>query len=530
MRALRIALTALVLAGGPAAADVTSPRPDAVALALYHMDGVETSELLHPERNLWVLDEGLAFITETREVDLPAGPSTIHLRGVASTIVPQTATIDGLPFPVLEQDFDYDLLTRGSLLAKSIGRTVHVVRTDPKTGKSTAKDAVVRSGPNGVVLEIAGKFEALHCSGGAEKIVFESVPDGLTDTPTLSVRANVLKAGHYTLKLSYIATGLNWSADYVARIAPDRRTLDLSGWITLANASDTGFGTIPVDVVAGKLSTTGDDAPVHPDKVTTAPACWPTTIDWAKHLHLMRDLAPPPPPPPPPAPPPPRGSGDSSVEAVVVTGSRVPDPRALGDYKIYTLPEPTLFSARQTKQINFLEARDVPFEKVYAVSVGLADDENDEGGARVLLRLKNDDAGGLGKPLPAGTVTAMEGSPDGAPMLAGQASIRDTAVGLPMELEIAHAVDVRVAQHVVRHRSEGPSGHRIAKYDLEIDVENDKSVAIRFEVRGATGADSVHVMSESKPHTMDRGELVWSYDLAPYARARLDVSTEDSND
>ncbi len=290
--------------------------------------------------------------------------SVVKFQGVTSTMVPQTANIQGLPAGVLEQNFDYDLLSPGSLLAKSIGETVRLVRTDTKSGKRVEETAVVqKTGPDGAPLEINGKFEALRCSALPEKVVFEHLPSGLTDTPTLSVRTAAPEAGRYTIKLSYIATGLDWSADYVVHIKPGTNTLELRGWLTLANFSDTNFDHVPVNAVAGHLETTGSDRPVHVQPLAFAANCWPTKIEWATYP------PPPPPPPPPPAP--------YAADTVVVTSrayaaeqiQSVPiavtaftqqeiKAQALGDYKLYPLPEPTTVAAQQTKQIQFLDRRE----------------------------------------------------------------------------------------------------------------------------------------------------------------------------
>lgn len=71
-------------------------------------------------------------------------------------MVPQTATIEGPPSDALERDFDYDLLSPGSLLAKSVGEMVQLVRTDAKTGKLRETPAIIRSGANGTMPEVNG--------------------------------------------------------------------------------------------------------------------------------------------------------------------------------------------------------------------------------------------------------------------------------------------------------------------------------------------------------------------------------------
>lgn len=250
MRVLAAVLLALALTS--AKADVVSQRPDAVSVTLY--DGGTDGSL--SGLSIWS-SRYFGFISETRVVDLPAGRSTIRFRDVASSLVPESVRIEGLPDGSVERNFDYNLLGPRSLLEHSVGRTVHVVRTDPKTGKETREDAVVRATSQGAILDAGGRIEALHCGGPPERLEFDEVPAGLTDAPTYAIAANVATAGRYTIKLTYIAMGMGWSANYVAHIHPDGRALDLAGWVTLANVGDTSFRDAPVDVVAGRLNDDG---------------------------------------------------------------------------------------------------------------------------------------------------------------------------------------------------------------------------------------------------------------------------------
>ncbi len=518
----RIGLVALGFAAwaAPAAADTVSPAASATVVTIYHDDELSTSDLVRPQSPSEIMDSGLALITETREIDLPAGPSTIRFRGVASTMVPQSADIDGLPAGTIERNFDYDLLSPGSLLAKSVGETVHVVRTDPKTGARSTVAAIIRTGPDGVMLEIGGKLEALRCSGLPEKLVLDKAPDGLTDVPTLAVRTDAPAAGHYTVRLSYIATGLNWSADYVAHVRPGGHGLDLAGWLTLANFGSTGFGRVPVQAVAGRLNATGDDKPIHATAVRLATACWPTNFNWwTPRMSLL------PPPPPPPPPPPSPAAFDTRVETVVVTGSRVPEPRALGDYKLYALPEPTDMPARETKQVQFLDLRDVPFERVYRYAVD-TDDATGTDPATLLLRLHNTADGGLGKALPAGAFAVSEAGPDGAPVFIGQAGIKDTPVGLPLEIELGDAFSVQVMHEVVENKRIGSGDAVRTQRVVEIEVANRRPEPVTVELRQDLQGSDVRVLSESQPHALDRGAAVWRLTLKPGERAPLRLGLE----
>ena len=509
---------ALLLASSTASADIISNGPDSVAVAIYHGNPVDTTELIHP--NSYAQDDGLAFITETRTIDLPAGTAVVKLRGVTSTMVPQTADVRGLPAGVIERNFDYDLLSPGSLLAKSIGQTVRLVRTDPKSGKSYEETAIVRSGPEGAVLQVGAKYEALRCSGLPERLVFDRAPEGLADQPTLSIRTNTPKAGRFTIKLSYMATGLNWLADYVARVIPGTERLALTGWLTLANFSATSFPRVPLDVIAGNLSTTGDDSPVHPAPLVFATHCWPTNIDWAKHHY--------PPPPPPLQPTPVTAVGQQEMtETVVVTGSRIPAEYAFGDYKLYRLPEPTTLAARQTKQIQFLDQPDVHFERVYTYGNsydGNADEQIQ--GAGIVYRLQNRTDAGLGRSLPAGHISVFEQRPGAAPVFVGQATIHDEGVGLPVELSTGTAVDVRAGMHVVKYEQLGTGKSATRRSTLDVVMQNDKAVPIVFEAGQYLFEGTGKISEETEPHDTRYGNAFWTFHLAAGERRVLHYTVE----
>jgi hypothetical protein len=178
---------------------------------------------------------------------------------------------------------------------------VQVVRTNPKTGHTAATPAVIRAAPDGVVLQTAEGIEALGCSGLPERIVFDRLPPGLSDKPTLSARVVTPSAGRYRLTLRYLASGFGWRADYVAHIRPDGRTLDLLGWLTLQNQSSDTLANAPTEVVAGRLNVTGEDRPVETEAVETSQDCW-NMASWEQRMRGASALPEPPPPPPPSAP------------------------------------------------------------------------------------------------------------------------------------------------------------------------------------------------------------------------------------
>jgi hypothetical protein len=512
---------ALVLAQ-PAWAQSVSAAPDAVSITVYRDGAIDTADLYDP----YNAPEGLALVTETRTVDIPAGRSKISFRGVAEGIVPQTAAIEGLPGEMVERNQDYDLLSPGALIAKSIGKTVRLVRTDKATGETVEQRAIVRSGPDGVMLEIDGKLEALRCSGLPERMVFDEAPEGLTDKPTLSVVTRSPEAGRYKVRLTYLAVGVNWSADYVARIRPDGKTLDLTGWITLANRGNTTFANAPTQVLAGRIQRDDDTSPTAVEAIALATRCWP--LPGGK----QRVEAPPPPPPPAPPPPPMMAPAamDSGVEQIVVTASRIARQEELGDYKLYVLPDPTTVAANQTKQVLMLQEEAVPFERVYSYRVAqdnLGDAAaQEEEPVNVLLRLQNRKDRGLGKPLPAGAVSVME--PDaGRLVLAGEDTIEDVPIGLPVEIDMGEAMEVDVRTTVLREWTVGKK----MRGTIEVAIANNKTAPIIFELvhDRSSWHRGFRVVSSTDRYGETKGRPTWTLRLKPGERklVRYTVEVED---
>lgn len=528
MRRLLAISTALTLLAPAAWAQTesVSVRPDTATVVIYRDRPVDTVALMEQSRQPWNrLDrQGLALIVETRTVDLPAGEGIIRFRGLATGVVPQSAVLEGLPAHVVERNADFDLLSPASLMEKSVGQVVRVVRTNPATGEQVEKAAVIRAGAQGVVLEIDGRFEALDCSGQTERVVFDRIPEGLGDQPTLSVRTRAEQAGRHTVTLAYLTTGLQWSADYVARLDPTDGTLDLTGWVTLANFGGTGFPDAPVQVVAGTLRKDEGTTPVEPMVRYQQSQCWPqgtTTLGSGAFANYYG-----PPVVPPPAPPRPammmRTAAESAVDDIVVTGSRIARQGELGDYKIYTLPEPTTVTARQTKQVRFLEREGVVYERVYRAEV-LDYDDDEARPTDIVLKLRNEARAGLGVALPGGSVAVMQPDGAGGVLLAGQERFEDKGVGLPVRLTFGESPDVRVRTRLVKSTSSTRGAVTTDRSEVETTVTNARSEPVTVElVADASMQRGFRIRSQSvRSRIDDTGYPVWTLTVPANGAATL---------
>ncbi|MET3713674.1 hypothetical protein ABIC65_004409 [Sphingomonas trueperi] len=462
----------LVALPAPAQTLVVSNKPDSVAVTVYRDPNRGEGAI----RRSW--PGGYALVTETRTLQLPAGASVIRFVGVSEGMMPETAIVTGLPRGVGEKNRDARLLGPATLVNAYLKRRVTVRRTDRATGKVTESDAVIQAGPTGGVLLTTDEgVEALGCSGLPEKLVYPGVPADLAAKPTLSVTTDSPRAQNVTVQLSYLAQGLDWSANYVAQLGADD-TLDLFGWMTVVNGGSQGFANARTSAVAGQPNK--EQAARLPRGRSTALSlqCWPMgrTSDAppVARGEIRQMLEPAPPPPPPPAP---------SME-IIVTGSRMAfapvmmaEQEDLGDLKLYRVPEPVSVAANATKQIALLHRERVQMARFYAgtfrpFAYDPGRDAESEPAA-ILLRAENRASAGLGLPLPAGSV-ALFAARGEQPVLLGESALQDRAIGDEIELRPGDSSEVRYA---VLGK---PGSKRRTSYRVE--VTNALAAPVTFEL------------------------------------------------
>jgi hypothetical protein len=481
-------LLALLLAGreAQAAAEpaVVSGAPEAVSVTIYRDPTRRGAGEWDPN---WL--EGFALVSETRTIRLPAGESVIRFEGVAGGIIPASAIVKGLPGGVAEKNRDARLLSPGTLVDAALGRRVHIRRTNRRTGKVTETEAVIRSGPEGIVLQTAQGFEALRCTGLPETLVYDAVPEGLSDKPTLAVRTYSREASVATIRLTYLATGFDWQASYVAQLRPDGKTLDLFAWLTLANSNDESFLDARANAVAGELSRNDDqDGDGEPKPVSTdiKLECWPqgTTSDIPlQQLPPQRGF---------------QGAATDGADMIVVTGSRMrevalesvmpvtavtADQEDLGDLKLYRVPVAVTVAAHGQKQVALLSREAVPFDRLYGLTISAGSEFEVPSPAQILMRMKNLREKGLGLPLPQGQVSVFE-TVDGSPMLAGETLVRDYAVGEPVELEVGESPEVQVIQRLIPEaKPKKPDDEDYyAPHQYEVAITNAKAAPVTLEL------------------------------------------------
>ena len=136
-----------------------------------------------------VYNQNFGLVREVRTLDLTSGIVSLEYGDVASGIQPETVHIrplGGRPLQVLEQNYQYDLLSPQKLLEKYVGRIINVYRTNPVTGFEEPVEAEVLSVNGGTILRVGGEI-TFNYPG---RFSFPEVPDNLISEPTLLWRLN----------------------------------------------------------------------------------------------------------------------------------------------------------------------------------------------------------------------------------------------------------------------------------------------------------------------------------------------------
>src|SRR5690349_13974358 len=166
--------------------------------------------------SLTIYNNDRALIEDKRLLDLPSGRSRQEFRDVSANIEPATVTLNGRGVGVVEQNFDFDLLSPSALMTNAVGQEVTVVRVNPATGAETRERARILATNGGVVMQIGDRIEVLRDDGLPARVIFDQVPPSLRARPTLSVTVQSDGGGRRPVSLTYLTTGLGWAADYVA--------------------------------------------------------------------------------------------------------------------------------------------------------------------------------------------------------------------------------------------------------------------------------------------------------------------------
>lgn len=429
-------------------------------------DSVEQLSALKEQKSVAVTiyNDDLALIKDLRQVTLDSGNFNLAWRDVSAQMRPETALLRSITHPssveVLEQNFNFDLLTPQSLLNKYIGQTVSVVKSNPATGVESKENAIVLAAGNGVVLKMADRIE----TGIPGRIIFDKVPSNLRDRPTLVIGGDNRGEAIQDIELSYLTGGLSWKADYVAELNDKDDQLDLSGWVTLTNTSGTSYPNAKLQLVAGDIN------------------------------RVQREFAAP-----------------RALRAKIMADAAAAPMReeALMEYHLYSLDRLTTIAENQTKQVALLNASGVPVSKelvlagsdyYYAASYG---DLGQKMKVDVFVQFDNKESARLGMPLPKGIIRVYKLDKTGNAQFVGEDHIDHTAKNETVRLKLGQSFDVTADKKQTDFKqlsTGGASGINRFESAYEITLKNAKKELATVVVQEPIPGDW-KIVDESQPHS-----------------------------
>jgi hypothetical protein len=402
--------------------------------------------------SLTVYNQGRALVRDAREVTLPAGELALEFRDIASSVMPETVAISGEGVTVLEQNYEYDLLSPQTLLAKYVGRDVTLVVEEP----GEAPGQVVRRQETGRLLSVQNGTvwrigAGIVMNPPYRELIFPQVPENLRDRPTLVWLLKSAVEGKRRLEATYLAEQLSWKADYVLTLDEAGDEGQVLGWITLDNQSGASYPDARLQLVAGE---------VH-----LAPRSQP----YAEGIAMSK-----------------------------AAGAQVSE-ESFAEYHLYTIPRPTTIKDKQQKQIAFLQADGVKVQRHYVVEgqpsyfrAPLGKLKQD---VQVRLEFVNSAANHLGMPLPAGVVRFYQQDRRGESQFIGEDRIDHTPKDERVTMTVGNAFDV-VAE---RRQTDFRRFDSTTESAFEITLRNHKPVPIMVEVRERVGGDW-EMLSSSLPY------------------------------
>ena len=494
MRLILAGLLALCAQGAVAQTIVAASAPAETSVTIYRApyDSFGNGAMDARDPPNWL--QGYALISETRDIDLPAGAAVIRFPGVAAGMLAESVVVSGLPVGVREKNLDAQLLSPRNLYAGWFGRPVTLHREDPATGKVREENAVIRSGPDGAaVVETAHGFEAMTCGPFTDSIAYPGVPEGLFSSPTLSIATDAPVAAHVRVRLTYLAWNYDWRADYVLKLSPDLHHGELSAWVTLASADVTSFPLTTAAVVAGKPNFS-EERHDQDDGDALSYRCFPQAPSPSAGREASDFLAAPAPPP------------MAAPMMVMVTARKAAVAQAenLGDLKLFRLPQPTTVASRSQKQVALFEPRSVALDVLHVAALDNLDGTTP---AQLMVRTRNRKAEGLGLALPGGNVRVLADR-DHHDLVVGAGTLDDRAINDRVEITTAQTPQVTVLQV------------ETARAARTVTVTNANPFAIRFQgTFKQTPPASISGMSS--PLAMEDGHRVWAVNVPAHGRATL---------
>ena len=468
MRTLPKRLIAFTLAGLLGAAPVAGAAPVKITAA-------EQRDVM-----ITVYNGNLGLVKDVREVRLDAGLIETHFMDVAAQIDPTSVLLRSLTDPtglkILEQNYEYDLLSSEKLMEKYVGRKVRLYQSN-----GTFQEATLLS-TRGPVYDINGQIHMGHFGS----VVLPALPENLVSKPTLAWLLRNPRPAPQRVEASYLTAGISWKSDYVMLINAADSRADLTGWVTINNQSGATYRDAALKLVAGDINRAASRDDSRRAMEMAAKAASPAVAD------------------------------------------REFKSEGFFEYHLYTLDGRTTIKESQTKQLTLLSAADFPVEKRF-IYYGAASYHRTQYGVPisnqkvgVYLDIRNTKENRLGIPLPKGKVRVYKADTSGSQQLIGEDWIDHTPKDERVRIKMGEAFDV-VGERVQKDWKR--IGSNLYEIEWEITLRNHKKEAVTVEVIEPMPGDW-EILRSTQPHEkLEAFTARWSIPVPKEGAATLGYRT-----
>ena len=411
-----------------------------------------------------IYNSNVGLVKDIRLIDFRPGIHELKFMDVAAKIDPTTvhikSLINGSSLNILEQNYEYDLLSPQKLLEKFVGQKVQLATINPETKKEEIVEATLLSTQGGNIFQIGDKISISHPG----RILLSKIPENLISQPTLVWMLENKLSKPQKLEASYLTSGINWKADYVAVVNKLDTTTDLTGWVTIDNRSGATYQNALLKLVAGDINRVQPEA----------------QMDYARAKIAAKEAASP------------QFKEESFFE-----------------YHLYTLDRRTTIKDNQTKQMTLLDANQVPIKKLFIFSGNpqyyyYQDQSSNKQKIGVFLELENSKKNNLGIPLPKGTIRVYKEDKDGSLQFVGEDRIDHTPKDEKFKIKIGEAFDVVGERIQTDYKRLGRNVFEVA---FEMSLRNHKNEDIKVFVEEPIPGDW-EMLSNSHPFEKLQAHLV----------------------
>ena len=386
--------------------------------------------------SITVYNSSLGLVKDVRRLPLPTGVTELKFGEVAAKIMPQTVHIKSLTDParlqVLEQNYEYDLLTPQKLLEKFVGKEITILKDGVEV------PITILSTNQGVVYKLGGRI----FTGQPHNLIFPNIPNNLISQPTLVWLLENRGAAPQQIEATYLTQGITWKADYVAVLDSKDKNMDLNGWVTLDNQSGATYQDARLKLVAGDVNRVIEQ----------------------------------------------RGAADAVRALAEVSAKATPAPfseESFFEYHLYSLQRPTTIKDQQTKQVALLSSDNVPVTKRYFYH-GAQQYLRQRYGVPIstqkvgtYVEIANKKENRLGMPLPKGILRVYKADADGSLQFIGEDRIDHTPKDETIKIKMGDAFDIVGERKQTDWRKIADNLYEVA---FEISLRNHKDEPVTVSV------------------------------------------------